>query len=450
MTSKLWLVLAASVLTSSASLAAVPLCSKVFRELSPQQISETVENIARMKLDLDLANVQTHTPMTSTLTPIYVSKLIELKNNLKGIATEAEIRSMIQRKIQELQGFAVKESEKVTEQKSAINELIRSNEARESYYVQAENPIEFKPDYHFYVGQKMFVMNDGNLLYNSGSGLHIYNPAKKKNPDLDLNLETRAYTTDGHNVYGVARDHFYIYDSIQARVKKFPLENFVGDFDSATMDLSPNRNLAILIGERDDRRFDFSVVDITTQKEVFTNSQFVKQVSEMKFLDDNHVLAIVNGTELHKIEISSGKTVEKANLGIDSPMDLTLSADRTQVAVFGADLYKSFEVSDLQTPIAAKAMLPGVDSSFYISTHTMPGSYKELLGYSRTNGLRVMSFDKLESVYDFGGKYSMIKAKNGSMQVFAAAIAPDKSKIYVLYTPDARRTYLDVWDLYVP
>ena len=88
--SKFLIVFAAIVLAQSVSLAAAPSCSNVFKDLNPEKIASTIENLARLKMELDIASINTESTVAQALRPMYVAKLLDLKRELNGEARDIE------------------------------------------------------------------------------------------------------------------------------------------------------------------------------------------------------------------------------------------------------------------------------------------------------------------------------------------------------------------------
>jgi hypothetical protein len=434
----------------SAVAVAAPLCSEVLQTVDISNAEKVIENIAHLKMDLDLAKVQGKTGSTAmkSLRISYPEKYQVLVSGLKNKYSEAQIAELVRQKISELQGNQRKENEEVEISKERIKEVLVKTELRPSQY-HLESTIPFDGDFDSAAGSPFRFLPDGRLLYPTPEGLHIFDLVTKK--DFDLRLDANAYEVDGYRIVGQLLNNLFIFDlQTQKVVSKFTLPpKAEAKVDNPKVMLSPDKAFALLTGRIGrNNTFMASCIDLQTGKEVFNQDHLPANVTELKVLDDKYLLAVIDKKHLQRIEIATGKVEQSIELvELAGIAQLNISVDRKHLVVLTHTHSYALNPYDLSSFTSQIPTKDRVSSLFHQSAQTMPGLYPEVFGFNSLDGPRILNVQNLQDVFRFNGKYG--KNNNGNFQdrTFATVVSDDKAKIAVIYTLNNSRIFIDTWGI---
>jgi len=412
-------------------------------------IEQTLQSIAELRYQLDIAQLQGPiSTSTKIMESEYIVKLKELIESLKGNLSEKEIRNLITQKIIQIQ----KTNKEILEQEKKTRENQKRNINPSVYKMESSYPFNLK-----HLGNRIQILPDGHrFLFRGAKRLRIFDFNRGTAKSLKMNA--KLFETDGTQIIGVSpqENTLYTYDIPSATVlKEIPLDVIPGT-TWESLNLTPNKNLALLKGRVSSNLFTASIYNIKTGEEVFNYKKLegiknlsISSIQDLRILDDRYLLAVVNSKFLQRIEIATGKMEESMTIdGAPSRADthIALSPDRTIGTLFISGLKMSFDPYHL---LESDSVIIGSDitATFDGRIHEVSDAALKLnvaFGLRSNGGATLVDMNTLIESFNFENRYLH---SNQNYRAEAATISADRQKILIINRDFSGQSYIDTWTL---
>lgn len=330
------------------------LCSQVLTKrstITPDDLGAAIENLARLKVNLDLDRVQGTRDGTVKMFSDrdFMAKKKQLQETLKGHYDAREIDDMVQvaiRKIQNLQ-MKMQREEKVQRQDHEVK--------LETYKLKQQVPIaNVDGNIEGYSSSNEMIVIKSRV----GHSLYLLSLKDQSRIEIHPSVQDTAISADGKTLVATGFDSSVLVYDLQnlKKIVSYPmkLHNIAIDFV-----LSPNGEKILFHDDHSAYLADTK----TGQKEFAFSGDFQGGQSRMAFLSNDKIVFTVDKAEIQTFEISSN-VVEKFKAGGDRINAVLVSPDGqsiiwTSYNMNGDKTHGLIDVADIKDIANRSQILPG-------------------------------------------------------------------------------------------
>jgi hypothetical protein len=440
-TSPFALIFVISLIVGSAS--AAPLCSEVLAAplMSENKIDLIIENLAEMKLQVDVAmSLGQKTPAANTFLKDFSNKYQELAAKLEGKISEVKLRKMIGKKIATLQGRD-KEVEKdkttqIKKMRAATSFLFDLAEEG----LAAGDPI--KGSHHH-----IFLPKTNSVFYFRHGNLYRLDYRKQETTLIET-AEAGILLSDNRTLLLKKQDHLETYNTVTGRpIEARKIQYLASEAPSISapiLQTTQSGKRVLLTGKAKDGTPTMSLIDGETGKELLSRSEMPSDFKDAALLNDRHLLIVRDGSRIEKIAIKSGRTIQSTVIPFTKtvlePPQLKVSGDGTVVTVGTNRELICVAASDLTWNLSHSdvASLQNYRPRNIVSA---PGFATAFIESDSSGGARLFSMKPLRVAFDFKKQYGQHQK-----EIQGIATSPEGDKVLILYSRAfSQELLIDIW-----
>jgi hypothetical protein len=307
------------------------------KNINPEKIHVSIHELAQLKMTADLAKAagisKSVVFSAKQFSASYNQKFAEMTRELIGRYSESQIKEMILKDIQEMQGLKAEEIKQEAQVRDAHKKLEMFTKSDEVDMVKMRNTIYLE------TADVLIGKSDGDLvLVDPNNEYKVVFPQRKNH--------TFSVTPDGHQLIMISTNgRVQIYDLILRKQVSQSSEGLIKGMDHSSM-VSPH-GIVVTISSNG-RTLNILNLDGTVRNIAPTFSGSGISIDKFRFISDHEVLIHRSAEEaLYIMDLNTGITTHIETTQAYQTIELTSEKDK--ILLMSVDSYAVIAVKDLRS-----------------------------------------------------------------------------------------------------